>query len=159
MLFLKMERIFMEDYILLIPKRNYSFSVHFRSQNKELRNCSYGDFESLLFYNNLQNNNVYNKSSYSIYTDGDTIANIENLTINNNLKILTIGDSFTDVVEPFLCLAVEHLDTIDLRQFTGSLVNWIHKNGPYDYIICLANTGSISQQIQWETHEDSFDFR
>ncbi len=148
----------MEDYTLLIPNENYSFSVHFRNLTKELRKCD-GDFESLLFYDNLQNNNVYNKSSYSIYTDGDTIANIENLTVNNNLKILSLGDSFTDVVEPFLSLAVKHIDTIDLRQFTGSLEKWIRQNGPYDYVICLANTGSISQQIQWESHEDSFDFR
>lgn len=148
----------MENFVLIKPRFDTDFHVEFYEKTQTCRIAD-GTYETLLFYRNLQNENVYNKSSYSVYMDGDNIARITNRKCEQNKKILILGDSFTDVVEPFLCLGVKQLDCVDLRKFTGSLKTWIEKEGPYDYCISINNSGSIPEKINRKSHTDSFDFR
>lgn len=80
---------------------------------------------------------VTNKNMYNTYMYGNTVAEIRNLHNADGAKLLIIGDSFTDVAEPFLALALgfSKLDCIDLRTFTGSLQSYITQNGSYDAVL------------------------
>jgi hypothetical protein len=57
--------------------------------------------------------------------------------VNNNVedgRILYLGDSYDQVVVPFLALGVHELDTLVLRSYGGSLLEYI-ETGDYDTVI------------------------
>lgn len=96
---------------------------------------------------------------YNTYMYGNTIAEIRNLHNADGAKLLIIGDSFTNVAEPFLALGFSKLDCIDLRTFTGSLQSYITQNGPYDAVLILYNPDLSAQKINRNPHTDSFHSR
>ena len=148
----------LEDFTLITPKADTAFECSmYRRQGKIVQGT--GSFNLLIDERLLKTTDNYNKNMYGAYMYGDTVAEIRNLYNTDNAKLLLIGDSFTDVAEPFLALGVSELDCIDLRTFTGSLQSYITQNGPYDAVLALYNPGSFGQTIDWDSHTDLYDFR
>lgn len=61
---------------------------------------------------------------------------------NNNLttgKILVLGDSYDQVTSPFLSLGVNEVQTLVLRDYTGSLKEYIKQNDPDTVIVAYAS--------------------
>lgn len=134
----------MEDLTLITPKAGFSVTAEFYSRTSLLRRQS-GGFDALLFPEQIQTRETaYTKSAYAVYMDGDTNARVKNGSAENGLRILMLGDSFTDTVEPFFALAVRELDTLDLRHFDGSLSSWILQEGKYDAAVMILNGSALS---------------
>ena len=98
-----------------------------------------------------------------IYPDSGTygdraIIQIENLLEAEDRKILFVHDSFADSVIPFMALGIQSIDSIDLRYFTGSLESYIEESEP-DMVIVMYNAGEVSEDVEYLTHTDLFDFR
>ncbi len=147
-----------EDFTLITPKADTAFECEiYTAEGKIVQGT--GSYNLLLDMTQLASNDYYNSSVYATYMYGDTVAEIRNLYSTDNAKLLLIGDSFTDVAEPFLALGVSELDCIDLRVFTGSLQSYITQNGPYDAVLALYNPSSFGQTIDWDSHTDLYDFR
>lgn len=145
-----------EDITLISPKETYD--LHYvRGTSQGIVQDEYGDFDILIDYNQLREGDYYNKNSYSAYMHGDNVSLIENRSVDNDYNILMVGSSYTNVVESFLALGVNRLDCIDLRAFNGSLESFIYKNGPYDAVILVY--GLLPEEVNYDTHEDLFDFR
>lgn len=41
-----------------------------------------------------------------------------------------IGDSFDNCVFPFLSLGIQHVDSMDVRHFTGSVQSYVRETQP-----------------------------
>jgi hypothetical protein len=82
-------------------------------------------------------------SPYGAYLYGDNpLVIIHNNFLYDNKRILFIKDSFVMCVAPFLALGVEYIETIDLRNFTGSVKTYIKQNKP-DMVIVMYNPSAI----------------
>ena len=53
---------------------------------------------------------------------------------DENIKILLLTESYSDVISPFIACAYSNVDEVDLRIFTGSLKTYIEETKP-DLII------------------------
>lgn len=139
----------MEDFTLITPKFEPVLDTEVYLMNSLYSKRS-GGFETLLFPEWLQKENaIYEKNSYAIYLFGDTVDFIKNNGTKSNARILMLGDSFTDVVEPFFCLGTKQFDALDLRVFNGSLCKYIEDNSPYDAVVMILNPGSYDDFNLW----------
>ena len=59
-----------------------------------------------------------------------------NLVEDENIKILLLTESYSDVISPFIACAYSNVDEVDLRIFTGSLKTFIEETKP-DLIISM----------------------
>lgn len=156
--FLTLARTEMEDITKIEPLT--SPELHVALYNNNMLEKNTGSFDCLLFEEHLQDSNTaYEKNGYAMYMNGDTVCFIRNDSVSNNSKVLILGDSFTDVVEPFLALTVHQLDCIDTRIFDGSLESFIAENGPYDGVVLLVNPETLTWDINYDTHVSLWDFR
>lgn len=116
-----------------------------------------GDFSTLINEIQLTENNPYFYKSYDAYKYSDQpIMSITNNTIESNDKILIIGDSYTNVVVPYLSLGCKQVDNIDLRHFTGSFKTYLKENF-YDAVIFITRTAGGNPES--ENHTSLWDFR
>lgn len=134
------------DFICMIPERNINF---------------HGDFSIVYDMSQVQGKDYYHKSAYHAYGYGDEpLIHIENHNQNkNDIKMLIVKDSFGDAMVPFLAMVVKQIDAIDLRHFTGSLQNFIKKHRPDVVLVLYDPSVESSNQINWSSHTDLFDFR
>ena len=147
-----------DDFILILPKKEYK--IHFEVYDKHDKLAdNYGSFEAMLDYESIESGDLYGKDPFHGYGYGSSNNFVENLSADNEYKILLIGDSFTNVIIPFLALKTKHIDRLDLRYFNGSLENFIKKNGPYNVCLVLYNPDQYNQAPGFVTHEELFDFR
>ena len=79
---------------------------------------------------------------------GNTIEFIKNNSCNNDYRVLFLGDSFTNVVEPFFALSVKYFDSLDLRCFDGSFKNFIKKAKPYDICVLICTPSSLGDDVR-----------
>ena len=143
-----------EDFALLYPK--FNTDLEFSAPDLEM-NIS-GDFSIMYDMSQLEEVDYYNKSPYHTFAYGDRpLLTVKNNNAPNNLKVLFIHDSFGDVVLPFLSLGAEEVDSLDLRQFTGSVQSYIETTKP-DAVVVLYNADSIGGTVG-VTHTSLFDFR
>lgn len=129
-----------DDFTLITPKEKYDLTCSIYDSEKVLFSGR-GGFEILLDMSQLEEKALYDKNPYATYMYGDTMDLITNNRLKTGGKVLITGDSFTDVVEPFLSLGLSRLDCVDMRIFSGSLETYIEKNGPYDAVVILKNGG------------------
>lgn len=120
-----------DDFVLPIPlkKSNYKLTIPDHNIYDAI-----GNFDILINQDSLvpsfDSGNLYCALGY-----GDlALIKITNLNIDNNYKILLVGDSFNYPIRLYLSLGVKELDQIDLRYFTGSLKQYIDDNN-YDIVI------------------------
>lgn len=123
-----------EDFILLRPK----FVTHFHVEIPSLDVDKSGDFFSAFYrYNVIRLREQYEQSPYATFFFGDqALTRVHNEMCANGKRVLVLGHSFDNVVLPFLALGIEYLDSIDLREFKGSIETFLDENH-YDLVIEL----------------------
>ena len=135
-----------EDFYLFFP--NYASSFHYEIKDKRID--ADGDFSILYDMDYFNKRNLYGPSVYNAYIYGDQpLEKIENKLSKNDKHILVVHDSFGDVVVPFLALGVRRVDSIDLRNFNGSLKSYIERERP-DIVVVLYYSGSIYDKRKYD---------
>ena len=140
----------MEDITLITPKKEFELQTEIYDwlglQRKE-----HGGFETFIFKEHLQTKeSALSDNAYVMYMKGDTNEFIKNYSAQNEYKILFMGDSFTDVVEPFFALSVKEFDSLDLRWFDGSFKTFVEKNAPYNACVLLCNPSAFFDSKLWD---------
>ncbi|MBQ3447030.1 MAG: hypothetical protein IJG37_05240, partial [Synergistaceae bacterium] len=64
----------------------------------------------------------------------------ENMNVSNGRRLLIIHESMSNCVVPFAALGVQYVDSIDLRQFTGSVRNFVDTVRPDAVIVMYYST-------------------
>lgn len=122
-----------EDFTLLYP--TFDTRVHIEIPSLDLDKT--GDFSVMYRYGAVKVRDYYTQSPYTAYFYGDNaLTRVHNERASDGRRILVLGHSFDNCVLPFLALGVEYLDSIDLREFTGSLETFLRENR-YDVVIEL----------------------
>ena len=118
-----------EDFFLSYP--TYPTAFHLTIPSMEIDRQ--GDF-SILYDMRQMTSDTY---MYHTYAYGDPAL----LTIRNQAKadgkhLLFLHDSYGSAPTPFLALGVARLDSIDPRNFTGSLRTYIEREQPDTVVLC-----------------------
>lgn len=121
----------LDDYTSVMP--NFETSYSFKTQNG-LAAGTFGDFVNEDVYN-LENDVYTNPSWHYSYAQRNCI--------NNNVdygKVLLLGDSYSQVIQPFLSLGVSEIDALIMRSYDDSFsLRTYVQNGGYDtVVICYA---------------------
>jgi hypothetical protein len=92
-----------------------------------------GTLEEAMYWNEyIENRDYFNKEPYGMYSRGDNpIQIIHNNNAPNNKRILVVKHSFADVTMPFLALACEEINVVDLRH-AGRPLNLYEYIGEYN---------------------------
>lgn len=89
-----------------------------------------GEFRSVIY-------DMTNWPTYNIWNHGiQPIKTYNNSLITDNVKILLLTESYSDVVSPFLACAYSNIEEIDLRCFDGSLETYIEEMNP-DIVVTI----------------------
>ena len=140
----------MEDITLITPKKEFELQTEIYGANMLIRKAR-GGFETFIFKNYLQTKeNAVGISAYAIYMSENTNEFIKNYSVQNEYKILFIGDSFTNMVEPFFALSVKEFDSLELRLFDGSFKTFVEKNLPYNVCVLLCNPSGFADSKLWD---------
>ncbi|MDR3170303.1 MAG: hypothetical protein LBU17_01600 [Treponema sp.] len=138
-----------EDFTLIYPEFDTDFSIQMPSWGIDTR----GTFDVFYWKEQVSKVDYYNLSPYYAYFHSfNAVASIHNNVLQSGKKILFINDSFGWTFIPFFACGVENIDSIDLRNFTGSVRSYIEQTKP-DMVIVMYNTGFQSKT------EQSFNFR
>lgn len=85
----------------------------------------------------------YGKNPYAAYIYADQpLETIENLDAAGGPHVLVVRDSFANCVVPFLSLAAGRVDSVDLRQFDGSLRACMEAEDPDAVVVMYTNVRS-----------------
>ncbi len=119
----------LDDYTAIKPK----FATNYTFKNGDI--LQQGTFEDFI------NEDVYNADEDVYVNPSWHYSYSQPNVINNNVeygKVLILGDSYEQVVVPFLSLGVSEVDSIILRSFSGNIRDYIEQ-GEYDTVlICYA---------------------
>ncbi len=145
-----------DDFIMIYPK----FETHLKFEVPNYGITKEGDFNITYYMPRLETKNHYEGAGrFAVYNHGRRpLIKITNYDALNNKKLLLIYDSFSNAVIPFMALGIKNINAIDLRQFDGSLINYIEQYRP-DMVMILYVIGNISRVNAPEKHLDLFDFR
>lgn len=123
-----------DDFKLIVPKFETSIKICISEYSIDEE----GTFDSLINYNQLGKNSVYNTNPYGCFLYGDNGL----VKINNpngiDKKVLIIKDSYANPVISYLSLGIKNIDVIDFRAFNGNLDSFLKENS-YDDIIIMYN--------------------
>lgn len=143
-----------DDFSLLYPK--YDTSIRFEAPTYDMD--VEGSFDVLYNMDRVNEKDYMSLDPYSAYQYSDqALLRITNHLASNDLKVLWIKDSFSNVVTPFISQGIAQLDVIDLRYFTGSVQTYIEETEP-DLVVAMYAPGSITP-IDASAHTSHFDFR
>lgn len=143
-----------EDITLIYPMTETRFTFEIPSRGVDLE----GDLSIMYDMRNVEKIDYYNMNPYAVYLYADNaLTRIGNELCDNDTSVLIVHDSFCDCVIPFLAMGVKHVDSVDLRYFTGSLRALINE-GDYDAVI-VANNPSTLSNPDYSVHTGCFDFR
>lgn len=137
-----------DDFTLITPKFDTRFDIlQFGS--------TYGTFatkrddvtfvSAFIEFRHVEKKRFYNANPYAVYMNSDNNAFISNKRNNNGKKILIIGDSFANVIVPFLAILTQYVIDIDLRHFKGSLETLVEKEKP-DIIVVIAELEFVAER-------------
>lgn len=143
-----------EDISLIYPK--YDTNLYLKIPSEEIDTT--GDFSIIYDMSQVETIDYYNLDPYSTYSYGSPpVVEIRNGNQKEGKHILFIKDSFVNTVAPFMALGVERVDELDIRYFTGSVETYIEETQP-DIVIVMYAPSAIDE-IKWNTHKSTFDFR
>lgn len=143
-----------EDFYLAYPAYPTAFHLSIPSMKLD----SEGDFS--IFYDMTQMKPTpYDAYAYHTYAYGDrSLITIENKKQQDGKHLLLLHDSYGAAATPFLALTTERLDSIDPRNFTGSLHTYIEREHPDTVVLFYgAIEFNICDLIHYPRH--IFDFR
>lgn len=131
----------MDDFTVITPV--FETDLSFSRDNGEVV-CE-GCFSDVFIDRDvLYSNNRLTSNTYSTYL-GRSFSQIRILnqktTSISPKKILLIRDSFSDVLIPFISLGYAQVDALDLRSFTGNLMDYIDECSP-DIVLVVYNPGA-----------------
>ncbi len=155
---LTLERTKPEDFTMIYPK----FATHLRFEIPSYRLNISGDFSITYDMVQVSTRDYYGKNPYGAYIySGPPLTRIENKLTTNGKRLLVVKDSFSICVIPFVALGVQYVDAIDLREFTGSIRNFVDKVRPETVIVEYLSTipGLTSKPSPSETDKKFYDFR
>ncbi len=141
----------LDDYTFIEPKFETSFEVYYPKVSEIWPNWA-GDFRDAfvredVLYSEDVNANRY--ASYFQYDFGHLI--IKNRLEENGVRIAIVKDSFALPFTAFMSTAVSEIDMIDLREFEGSVTDYLIESAP-DIVLVLYSGGSFSD-IMYEFTE------
>lgn len=140
----------MEDITLITPKKKFELQTEIYGANMLLRKAR-GGFETFIFKERLQTKeSALSEDAYMMYMQTVTNGFIKNYSVQNEYKILFVGDSFKSVVVPFLALSVKESDSLELRGFDGSFKTFVEKNAPYNACVLLCNPSAFFDSKLWD---------
>ena len=144
-----------DDFVLLYPKYDTEFHYVVPARNID----DVGDYSICYDMDQIEKKDLYNLNPYGGCNYGDQpVLTIDNTMANDDKKILIIHDSFGDCLISALALCEKRVDSLDIRHFTGSVESYIKKADP-DIVMVMYNAGSIGGEIDWSSHQSTFDFR
>ena len=151
-----------DDFSLVFPK--FDVKLHYQVPSRGVDKI--GDYNVCYDYDMYPKDSLNERIDYPISNYGDQpLIMIENLlltedpsTIAGNKKILVIHDSFGDVTLSVMALGIGHVDSLDLRYFSGSVETFVEETDP-DVVIVMYNACASGGTIEWNDHKDLFDFR
>ena len=107
-----------------------------------------GDFMAMIDEHKLSYGNEYNLNPYGALAYGDKpLIQIKNSACTEGKKILIVKDSFADAVTPYIAANCSQVDVADLRQFNGSIKNFILQNQYNIVIVMMRSSGMIQNNI------------
>ena len=122
-----------EDITLLYPAYDVDLGIRIPSMDVDKR----GDFSIMYRYAAIDECDYYNLNPYGAFLYGDNaLTHLANYANTEGRRILVLGHSFDNSVLPFLALGVAEVDSMDLREFNGSLETYLRENH-YDVVIEL----------------------
>ncbi|MBR1438052.1 MAG: hypothetical protein IJ587_05885 [Synergistaceae bacterium] len=143
-----------EDFTMIYPK----YTVNLEYNVPCLNFLVSGDFRVSYGMEDVETKDYYNKDPFRAYNHGRRdFIRIQNRSVGNDKKLLVVYDSFSNAVIPFLAIEIAYINTVDLRQFTGSLRTFIEMTKP-DAVIVEYNATAPGRMFA-DTYSEVFDFR
>ncbi len=138
-----------EPFPVIVPKYDSDITAFVSIKDETLT----GRIEDVLLdWSQFEEPNKYDRRNYDFYLYGNiALLQIHNNKLNDGRRVLLVKRSFADPMVPSLAAAVENLDVIDLRAFSGSLKDYINKTNP-DTVILIYGIGEVQG-------EGTYDFR
>lgn len=131
----------MDDFTVITP--SFETDLSLSADNGTV--CREGSFADVFIVRDcLYPDNQLTSHVYSTYCGrAFSQAQIQNHKTGSvsPKKILIIRDSFSDVLVPFLTLGYAQLDVLDLRSFSGNLMEYIEECSP-DMVLVVYNPGA-----------------
>ena len=119
-----------EDFDVIYPSFQTNLTVDISDINFNKTGSFY---ETMIHEKNITPDKLLNQetTAYSAYMQGNhSIVNIKNNNTGNGKTALIVMDSYGCVVAPYLSLAFEKLDCIDIREYSDSLADYIKTTSP-----------------------------
>ena len=141
-----------DDFTLYTPK----FDTDLTYANSDGSFTRSGPFDqSVCFPERVAEQDWFNGNPYTYYSGGDyAMATMTNHKNPHGPKVVLIRESFSCALAPFLALSCSELTTIDLRYFTGDLMDTIQELDP-DLVLTLytASTAGLDNMFEFEKTE------
>lgn len=139
----------LDDFTLITPK----FKTDLTYSNVPDTVMKRGSFDNVALGGAVAQKDYFNYGPYSIYGNGDqAFKRYTNPDAGADIKLLSIGDSFSNVPFAFLPLAIGRCDELDMRYYDGDFASYYAQYAP-DAVLVLINAGTLSQE---NTHYDFF---
>ncbi len=133
----------LDDYTFLEPAFETSYYVYYPPISEIYPNWA-GSFRDALVRERVLYSEDVNANRYASYFEFDyEHLIIENLSADNDLHIAVVKDSFALPFTAFLSTAANKIDMIDLREFEGSVKEYLTELSP-DIVLMLYSGGSFS---------------
>ncbi len=135
-----------DDLTLVLPgweTDGFSFEI---PHKQVLREGSFTD--AFLFEEMLAPGDLYSTNPYVAYTGGDyPLSVMRNANSLSGKKVLLLRQSFSCALAPFLSLACDELDIVDLRYFEGSARDYVAETQPDLIIIVYAASDTANEAL------------
>lgn len=137
-----------DDFTIYTPK--FDTELTYASQTGGFERS--GPFnQSVCFPERVAERDWFGGNPYTYYSGGDySLATMTNYKNPNGPKIVLLRESFSCALAPFLALSCSELTTIDLRTFSGDMMETIREIDP-DLVITLytASTTGLDNMFEF----------
>ena len=141
-----------DDFTIYTPK----FDTNLTYTNSDGSFDSSGPFaQSVCFHERVEERDWFNGNPYTYYSGGDyAMATMVNHNNPKGPKVVLLRESFSCALAPFLALSCSELTTIDLRYFSGDLMDTIRELEP-DLVLTLytASSTGLDNMFNFDTTE------
>ena len=141
-----------DDFTIYTPK----FDTNLTYTNSDGSFDRSGPFaQSVCFPERVEEQDWFNGNPYTYYSGGDyAMATMVNHNNPKGPKVVLLRESFSCALAPFLALSCSELTTIDLRYFSGDLMDTIRELEP-DLVLTLytASSTGLDNMFNFDTTE------
>ena len=141
-----------DDFTIYTPK----FDTNLTYTNSDGSFDRSGPFaQSVCFPEPVEERDWFNGNPYTYYSGGDyAMATMVNHNNPKGPKVVLLRESFSCALAPFLALSCSELTTIDLRYFSGDLMDTIRELEP-DLVLTLytASSTGLDNMFNFDTTE------